>query len=386
MTAFDKNAVKFVFNVLNDLDNKTEVIFNHDSVKLCIYRFKIISNCKEINLEFSRALMDDFEVASEKHKGTDYYYTLENAIRFDIYIALGSKGLITDFDISSELLNEKGQWSESLSITVTFDNNMCQILNDGLRRLSSFLEQIVSEHDLELKDLKAEKEYIDGLIQYNENHGHLNSGGAGIESLGYLKAAALCEIIEKEKQKSQTIISSVKKEIDKEIYRIVQILRQAPFLGIKLPECIHDYFDANKGIETQEVPEKPQIGIGYQTQDKLNNLLDNLDPNLKKKRIGSWMAFNSTRNPDRLSQSANSMVELLDKVIGQLCINKKLSEYLEKKYGTSEETQWIDATRKWISETKSKLQRVKHHPDYQAEILARTLLTTAETIMMALLE
>ena len=80
------------------------------------------------------------------------------------------------------------------------------------------------------------------------------------------------------------------------------------------------------------------------------------------------------------------MVELLDKVIGMLCENIKLSEYLEKKYGTSEETQWIDATQRWISQTKNKLQRVKHHPDYQAEILARTLLSSAETIMLTLLE
>ncbi len=80
------------------------------------------------------------------------------------------------------------------------------------------------------------------------------------------------------------------------------------------------------------------------------------------------------------------MVELLDRVIGLVCVKRKLAEVLSKKYCTSEETQWIDATRSWISQTKSKLHRVKHHPDYKAEILARTLLESAETIMIAILE
>ncbi len=385
MTTINEKAVEFVFSVLNDLDSNAEVFFDQQSVNLFIYRFKVTSKEEKVEFQFSRSLMDDFEVAIEKYKGTDYYHTLENGIKFDIYIALGSKGLLTDFDISSEILSEKGQWLRRYSVTATFKDKILETLNNGLKRLSGFLEQVLSDHNLDLGDVKVEKEYIDGLIRYYEKHGHLNSEGVGIESLGFLKAAAVSEIIEKDKERSQTQIARVRKEIDREIYLIIQELRQPPFLGIKLPECIYDFNDANKQIDVQRTQKMAHVKTEYQMGDKFNELLDMLNPNLKKKRIGAWMAFHS-ENPDKLSQSANSMVELLDQVIDQLCANKKLAEYLEDKYGTSEETQWIDATRNWISQTKSKLHRVKHHPDYNAVVLARSLLDSAETIMIALLE
>lgn len=385
MATINEKAVEFIFGVLNELDDEAEVLFDRQSVNLFIYRFRVISKREEVDFQFPRALMDDFEIAIEKYKGTDYYYTLENAVRFDIYIALGSKGLLTDFDISEEILKEKGEWLKRCDVQISFNAKMMVTLNNGLKRLSDFLGQIASAHNLDLRDMKTEKEYIDGLIEYREKHGHLNSEGFGVESLGFLKAGAVCEIIEKRKQTSEVQIPRVKKEIIKEIYQIVQTLRRAPFLGIKLPECIHDYNAANKHQNIQSIQQVPLVKLAYQKGDRLDELLDKLDPNLKKKRTGAWIAFHSV-NPDRLSQSANSMVELLDRVIGLVCVNRKLAEVLSEKYCTSEETQWIDATRSWISQTKSKLHRVKHHPDYKADILARTLLESAETIMIALLE
>ena len=74
--------------------------------------------------------------------------------------------------------------------------------------------------------MKIEKDYIDGLIEYSQKHGHLNSKGVGVESLGFLKAAAVCEIIEKEKHRSQVQVPRVKREIVRGIYRIVQTLRR----------------------------------------------------------------------------------------------------------------------------------------------------------------
>jgi len=381
----NEKTVDFVTDLVKGLDDTACVLFDRNALRDYIYRFHLTFQGQNVELEFDRALMDDFEVAIKKYVATDYYYTLENSIKFKTYIELGSRGLLHDFQVSSALLDEKGQWSKKGWINVSFDPKMCEILNSGLRRLSAFLNKILGDYNLNLRDVKAEKDYIDGLIRYYEKHGHLNSEGVGVESLGLLKAAAVCEIIEREKQKSQTQIPRVKREIDKEIYAVVHTLREAPFLGTKLPECIRDYSEAKKGSAIESPRQLYIEKAVFQTDDKLDTLLDNFNPTLKKKRLGAWMAFDS-QNPDRLSQSANSMVELLDKVIAQLCGDKKLSEYLEQKYGTSEETQWIDATRKWISETKSNLQRVKHHPDYQAEILARTLLTNAETIMLVLLE
>jgi hypothetical protein len=385
MAKVDEKAVEFIFGIVNSLDGEAEVLFDHLSVNLFVYRFKVISKGEEVDFQFSRALMDDFEIAIEKYRDTDYYYTLENALRFEIYIAFGSKGLLTGFDISEEILSEKGEWLKRCSVAVSFDTKMTEVLNNGLTKMSDFLGQMVSAHNLDLEDVRIEKDYIDGLIEYFEKHGHLNSEGVGVESLGFLKAAAVCEIIEREKHRSQVQIPRIRKEIVKDIYSIVQTLRRAPFLGIKLPECIHDYSVAYKHQNIRSIQKVRHIAPDYQKGDRLDELLDKLDPSLKKKRAGAWMAFHSD-NPDRLSQAANSMVELLNGVIGVICGNRQLAEVLQKKYCTSEETQWVDATRTWISQTKSKLHRVKHHPDYNADILARTLLESAETIMIALLE
>ncbi len=127
---------------------------------------------------------------------------------------------------------------------------------------------------------------------------------------------------------------------------------------------------------------KPTIGVENR---KLDQLLEKLDPRLRERREGAWLTFRSD-NPDRLSQSANSMVELLDQVITQVCKDTELAVFLKEKYQTHEKTDWVDATRKWISRTKSSLHRVKHYVDNQSEKLAEGLLTSAESIMLVILE
>ncbi len=289
MANINEKAVEFIFGVLNELDGEAEVRFDRQSVSLFVYRFKVISKREEVEFQFERALMDDFEIAIEKYKGTDYYYTLENAVRFEIYIAFGSKGLLTDFDISEKILKEKCEWLKRCDVTISFDAKMTETLSSGLKRLSYFLGQIASAHSLDLRDVKTEKKYIDGLIEYRERHGHLNSEGVGVESLGFLKAAAVCEIIEKIKQISQEQIPRVKKEIVKEIYRIVQTLRRGPFLGIKLPECIHDYNAVNIHQNTQSIQQVALVKPADEKGDRLDELLDKLDTSLRKKRTGAWL-------------------------------------------------------------------------------------------------
>ncbi len=126
--------------------------------------------------------------------------------------------------------------------------------------------------------------------------------------------------------------------------------------------------------------------------DELDMLLDGIAPALKKKRAGAWQTFNSN-NPDRLSQAASSMVELLSQVIQRACKGKKLGEFLKVKcrdelWGVfgKEETKWVEVTVKWISETKDKLERVKHHADYRSENIAKTLLISCERVILIVLE
>ncbi len=119
-------------------------------------------------------------------------------------------------------------------------------------------------------------------------------------------------------------------------------------------------------------------------QSKLDGFLDRLDPRLRRRRDGAWAALGSD-NPDRLSQSANSMVELLDQVIGQVCRGIDLATFLKNKY-PNQKTEWVGATRQWIGRTKDNLHSAKHHVDIQSEQLTKALLTTTENILLLILE
>jgi len=117
---------------------------------------------------------------------------------------------------------------------------------------------------------------------------------------------------------------------------------------------------------------------------KLDSLLDRLDPRLRRRRDGAWAALHSD-NPDRLSQAANSMVELLDQVIGQVCIDTDLATFLMNRY-PNQKTEWVGATRQWIGRTKDNLHSAKHHVDLQSEQVTKTLLSTTENILLLILE
>jgi hypothetical protein len=376
--SIDQKAIDFVINMVNTLDKRVEIYLDSSAIHLFLYLFHLTFQGKKFELEFGRARMDDFEIAIEKYSGTDYYYVLENSIKFKIYIELGSNGLLTDFEISSEIINAKeDRWIEnSLGYKVSLNPRMSDLLNQGLMKLSAFLDKLITQYNINRQDIKDEKQLIDKLINYYKKNGNLSSDGVAGKNLGLLKAAATCLIIDKEKERSHAVIPIVKNEINNQIYEIVRLIREDPFCRIKMPEFIEDYYAANKDNKTN--------GLQVSKTDDLDSLLDKLNQNLKKKRIGAWDTFKSD-NPDRLSQSANSMVELLDKVIGQVCKDKNLSQCLEEKYG-SEEAKWIEAQRKLISETKSNLNRVKHHVDYKNETITKGLLTTAETIMTVLLQ
>jgi|GEM_PF-1542608 hypothetical protein len=206
-----------------------------------------------------------------------------------------------------------------------------------------------------------------------------------MENLSYLKAAAVCVIMEKEKAKQEADIPRIRKALDAEIYSIVSGIRDDPFRDIKLPEAIHDYAIQQGPGNTPKRPKYVREAVPDEEQSKLDKLLDHLDPRLRRRREGAWEALRSD-NPDRLSQAANSMVELLDQVITQVCKDTELATFLTRKYQTHQKTEWVDATRKWIRETKDNLHSAKHHVDHQSEQLTKALLTTAESILLIILE
>lgn len=133
-----------------------------------------------------------------------------------------------------------------------------------------------------------------------------------------------------------------------------------------------------QGIKASRL--KIVIEVDQKEKTEIDELLDQMAPNLKNKRIGAWMAFHSD-NPDRLSQAANSMVELLDQVIAERCKDEPFSEYLQKRFGSDKEVKWAETARKFIGDTKSNLHRVKHYSKYRNENMVETLLTVTERLI-----
>jgi hypothetical protein len=226
------------------------------------FTFRIVVGDELTDVHFDRSEMDDFEIALEKYQNTNYLHTLENRIRFRFFVAWGSKGLFPYLQISSELLKEKGEWLKNLITDLTFDTGFCKVLYQGLTLLSASIEKtLASAPGLNLPEVEAERHTVNNLKSFYEKNGHLNIPGAEIESLSYLKAAAVCVIMEKEKARKVAEIPRLIKAIDGDIYAIVSKIRDDPFRDIKLPEAIHDYAiqqDATERLHTYDHPSNPQ--------------------------------------------------------------------------------------------------------------------------------
>jgi hypothetical protein len=373
----NKNAIDYVLDFVSELLPYANTTIGHD------YQLTIGTKDAHVSIYIGRDLIDDFSEALKRDCRNNYFYTIENRFKFKIYEELGQEGLIPDFDICTAILEEKGQWLKTIKSCVSFDKNFCKVLRNGLNQLSDALGSILSTSDIELAEIEADKKVVDNLIHYHKDNGHFTTSGAEIESLAFLKAASVCTIMELDQKKRASKISRVKKGYGKEIYAIISMLRREPFRDIQLPECIHEYA-AYKNADSNQLDVERATTVAIDV-DKLDNLLEELDPGLKRRRQGAWQAFRSD-NPDRLSQAANSMVELLDQVIGNVCQDTTLAKYLENKYHSSKDTRWVDATRKWVSETKSYLHRIKHHVDERPEQLTERLLHGAESILLVVLE
>ncbi len=237
----NKQAVKYVNDLVKRLlPEGTITVHQKDFFN---YHFNIEAEDERVEIIFGRDIMDDFEVALSEYTGTSYYNTIESAVKFQVYIPLGQEGLIPSFDISTEILNEKRDWAEDIRINVNFNKDFCNALNSGLQKLIKFLEETLSNYkDLDLSIFKEDKEYISSLLEYYKENHSFTSTGVSVRSLGYLKTAALCEIIDQEnKKKGIGLPATVRKAIDKRIYSIVSTLRKPPFLEISLPKCAYDY-------------------------------------------------------------------------------------------------------------------------------------------------
>lgn len=234
----NKRARNYIIKFLKDLDSNfnAKILF-----KEYTYFVNIPVNDTIQTIKFPRSLIDDFEGALENHKDSTYFYTLESAIKFNVYIELGSKGFLQGFDVSRAIISEKRDWLTKYRVDVTFDKKMAEILYYGLQYLNRFFTSLLKEHaSLEFPEIEEDKKWVKSLIKYYKKEGSLNSEGAEIKNLQYLKAAAVSQIIDLEKKKGSERKQTILKAIDKKIYYIVSQLRKDPFLEIKLPVFISD--------------------------------------------------------------------------------------------------------------------------------------------------
>jgi len=252
----NEKAINYIERFIKRLDDKFTVTSMYQKGSLC-YDFYVENGDQRINISFGRDIIEDFEIAIEKHPEADYFYGLENTIKFRIYVTLGQEGLLPKFDISSEILNERRDWLLDYSAKVQLEKSIYEILYRGFNKLSDFLNQTLKKYKrqgLELKEVKEEKGYIDELIAYYEKHNSFDQNNVSAKSLGFLKAAVVCDVIDKENIKRQeNIPPRVLREIDRTIYSTVAMLRNEPFLEIKLPDSIREYAVGSKKQQPQDL-------------------------------------------------------------------------------------------------------------------------------------
>lgn len=381
MSSAYPRAIKYLTDLVKELDPNATTSWIGPT-----YTLSIDLRGERTPVKLGRELMDDFEVALDRYKSTSYFETIRNRVRFPILIALGEKGLLPEFKISAELLNERGEWLKNFRADVVFPPEVYGIFDHGLELLSGSMERQLST-GLKLPDIEDDKKLVDSLRTYYKETQHFNSAGAGLGSLSFLKAAALCVIMEMERAKVSERTPRLRKAREQEIYSIVSFIRDDPLVDISLPDAMRDYASEWSAQPASKKATYRRELVPSPTQTRLDGLLHNLDPAFIRRRHGAWEALNSS-NPDRLSQAANSMVELLDKVIGHVCAGAgtDLATFLKTKYSTHQQTGWVNSTRSWIASTKTDLHATKHQVHPQSELLTRFLLESAERIILVLLE
>ncbi len=205
---------------------------------------------------FSEERIEDFEEVLRKDDRTSYGQRFRSFIDFEVYIGLGKAGLIPTFKVSKVILDEQREWWKDQHAAVSLDESEARVLYTGLRKLEVFLSGILESNPDQATRLTAiqnDLERVTGLIDYYQSHGQsLDERSASVKSLTMLKAAALCEIIEREQRRNgQPRV--VAKALSDEIYEIVRLLRSETFLEVPLPDWMRDYIAFSEQVKSGSV-------------------------------------------------------------------------------------------------------------------------------------
>jgi hypothetical protein len=288
---------------------------------------------------------------------------------------LGEEGTIPNVMFSGALLAIDRDWISNAYVAATyFESDYAQGLFGGLQELQASLLSTLS-CGIAMPEVEEELKVVGDLIDFFNQTGHLNSTDVRQASLAYLKGASLCWILKLEAARAKTASPRAKTAYDKKICEIVRhFWLTAPYNRVELPVAVYDYVAQRNHPAPSSSPHRSPVD--------LEPMLQKLDPRLKDRRRGAWVALRS-ENPDRVSQAANSMVEVLDQVIDRVRGGKEFKDYLADRF--PEQAAVVIASRKWITEVKNGLQAVKHHPVEQSPALAEDLFHQAEWIVSLLL-
>ena len=243
-----------------------------------------------------------------------------------------------------------------------------------MSRLKIALSALVDGEVL-VPEIAHDIEVLGNLVSYYEANSHLHSPMAEVESLSFLKAAAIAWIMDLERKKALQASQRARLAYDNRIFEIAAEFQSQPWNRVKVPAAMSDYVALNKAESTSA---KEVI----RQHVELERLLGELDGRLKERWLGAWEALGS-ENPDAVSQAANSTVEVLTQVISRLCGEETFEDYLKRRF--PEQVAMASALRKWIKETRDGLERVKHHPSKQDRSTAEVLMSGTEIIIKLLL-
>ena len=257
-------AIAYIENFLHELLPSAETEFKQ--IDNFHWRFFLKSDTRETVIDFDRDRINDFDEAIQKYKGTDYFYGLQSDINFKIYIPLGKTGMINDFDIVSELIEERRDWIEAKISDITedtFNAQFSKAIFDGLTRLKEYLESVINKFSDGNEEIKKDKEDIDNILNCYNGKKSFACSGVSIRNLSLLKAAIISEIIYKIKQKQEANIPQrMLDKIAQDIYALVEASRKPVFLNIKPPICIAEYRSA---IMPKKQATRENISYGNKT-------------------------------------------------------------------------------------------------------------------------
>jgi hypothetical protein len=332
---------------------------------------------QRISLPLGQAELDDLEEALTNERLPISYKNGQKAdAMLGALVAVGRAGMAADVELLKVMVIDVSRdWNLSVVIRgASFPAETARKIYEAVTSLNAMAARQLAEAGVPVESLEKEMEVLSAIKSQYETRGNLNDTELSGRTLSYIKAAVGCWLLNLERQKANATAPRVKEALSKWIFEIFgQYWTASPYNRIPLPHIFRDYLaDQKTALKADQIG--PSIDIGP--------LLLRVDQRLESRWRGAWDALRS-ENPDKVSQAANSMVEVVDKVIGSVCGEKQFTNVLAELYPEQQEV--IEATRKYIAALKNTLQSVKHETNAQQVHTAEDLMHAAEGIIRTLL-